>query len=129
MIAVYFSLYQEPRSRIVLLSLKSFDWMGMFLITGSLIAILYGITCGGVLSPWSSASILTPFIIGGVGVIVTMFYEGLIAKAPMIPPRVFKDRTAALGYLMTWSHALIVWSYAYFITLYVISHLIVESPP
>lgn len=119
MTAIHFSLHQKPTMKFALLSLKSFDWIGMILLTGSLIGILYGVTGGGVLSHWASPSILLSLIIGGVGLILTMLYEGFVAKNPMIPPGVFRGRTAGLGYLMTTCHALVLWTYAYFITLYV----------
>lgn len=99
--------------------LKNFDFVGMALFTGSLVSILYGVTGGGILYSWSSGNILSSLIIGAVGVAVTMIYEGFVASNPMIPPRIFKDRTASLGYITTWCQALVLWAYAYFITLYV----------
>ncbi|KAB8304052.1 hypothetical protein EYC80_005397 [Monilinia laxa] len=63
-------------------------------------------------------NIVSSLVIGAVGTTFTIIYEGFIALNPMIPPRIFKDRTASLGYLTTWCRALVLWAYAYFITLY-----------
>ncbi|KAA8573407.1 hypothetical protein EYC84_004993 [Monilinia fructicola] len=117
-LAIFIFLQQSIGPRDVVKSLKNFDFIGMTLFTGSLISILYGITGGGILYSWSSGHIVSSLVIGAVGVTFTMVYEGFIALNPMIPPRIFKDRTASLGYLTTWCQALVLWAYAYFITLY-----------
>jgi hypothetical protein len=119
MVAIWMFLRQSPGSASIIEKLKHFDFIGMTLFTGSLISILYGLTAGGILYAWASARIIASLAIGAVGIGGTMLYEGLVAKNPMIPPRIFRDRTASLGYVTTWCQALVLWAYAYFITLYV----------
>ncbi|PQE16408.1 MFS multidrug transporter protein [Rutstroemia sp. NJR-2017a BVV2] len=119
MVAIWIFLRQSLGSTGIIEKLKHFDFTGMALFTGSLISILYGLTAGGILYAWSSARIIASLAIGAVGIGGTMVYEGLVAKNPMIPPRIFRDRTASLGYVTTWCQALVLWAYAYFITLYV----------
>ncbi|KAG0646334.1 Efflux pump dotC [Hyphodiscus hymeniophilus] len=117
-LAIYFFLHSKTQNKFSLEKVKAFDWMGMIILTGSLIGVLYGVTSGGVLYTWSSAKILSSLIIGSFGIGMTMLYEGFVASAPLIPPRIFQRRTASLGYLTTWCQALVLWAYAYFITLY-----------
>ncbi|RFU29384.1 hypothetical protein B7463_g6963, partial [Scytalidium lignicola] len=45
-------------------NIKQADWTGMFILTGSLISVLFGVTSGGVLYSWSSANTLSSLIIG-----------------------------------------------------------------
>ncbi|KAF7868430.1 hypothetical protein EAF04_004962 [Stromatinia cepivora] len=118
MLVIFIFLRQKVGPRDVMVKLKNFDFIGMALFTGSLVSILYGVTGGGILHSWSSGNIVSSLVIGAIGVALTMGYEGFIASNPMIPPRIFKDRTASLGYLTTWCQALVLWAYAYFITLY-----------
>lgn len=128
-IGVYLFLKPAPMSSVDFLKLKYFDWTGMVILTGSLISILYGLTSGGSTLPWSSASIITSLCIGAAGVAATMCFEGIIAKNPMLPPRIFRSRTATFGYLTSWCLALTLWSYAYFMPLYVrlIQQLLITS--
>jgi hypothetical protein len=123
MLAVYFSLHSKTHSKFPFENIKAFDWTGMIILTGSLIGVLYGVTSGGVIYSWSSANIISALVIGSCGIALTMFYEGFLTKVPMIPPRIFRSRTAALGYFITWCQAVVLWAYAYFITLYVSSRL------
>ncbi|KAI9647631.1 hypothetical protein NHQ30_004016 [Ciborinia camelliae] len=109
---------QKVGPRDVMVKLKNFDFIGMAFFTGSLVSVLYGVTGGGISYSWSSGNIIVSLVIGVVGVTLTAVYEGFIASNPMIPPRIFKDRTASLGYLMTWCQAFVLWAYTYFITLY-----------
>ncbi|PQE21784.1 MFS multidrug transporter protein [Rutstroemia sp. NJR-2017a BBW] len=125
MVAIWIFLRQPLGSIDIIEKLKHFDFTGMTLLTGSLISILYGLTAGGILYAWSSARIIASLAIGAVGIGGTMLYEGLVAKNPMIPPRIFTDRTASLGYVTTWCQALVLWAYAYFITLYSLSAIAV----
>jgi hypothetical protein len=127
MLIVYFSLHQKSNSNFSLEKIKSFDWAGMVILTGALVGVLYGVTGGGVIYSWSSAQILSALIIGIFGIALTIFYEGFVAKAPMIPPWIFRSRTASLGYFITWCQAVTLWAYAYFITLYVSSSIHCET--
>lgn len=98
--------------------LKRIDGVGAVTLTGSLVSLLYGITAGGVLHPWVSANILVALLVGVVGVIVFLIYEHYGTQQPMIPLRIFRDRTAASGYLTTWAHALVLWAINYYLILY-----------
>lgn len=83
-------------------------------------------TGGNVLYPWSSARIVTPLAIGGVGLGLFMLYEHRFALQPILPLRILSNRTAASGYYMTFCHALILWAFAYYMNLYVSSAIILN---
>lgn len=91
----------------------------MFTITGSLISILYGITSGGVLHSWSSAQIISSLIIGHIGIAAFVIYESRVAKEPMIPMRIFQNRTAASAILSAFIIGLVLWAMEYYLILYV----------
>ena len=97
------------------------DWFGMIIFTCSLVSFTYGVTAGGSLSPWSSAEVITPLVIGVCGIAIFLVYEGKWARQPMVPLRIFRNRTAISGYVSSWLHALVMWSVGYYLILYVSS--------
>ena len=51
---------------------------------GSTTAVVIGMTWGGVEYAWTSAPVLAPLIIGGVGLLLFLLYEALWAKHPLV---------------------------------------------
>jgi hypothetical protein len=103
--------------------IKSMDWTGIALLTGSLMGILYAIFSGGVAFPWKSAHILAPMIVGVIGIICFVLHQGFVAPkfngTLIIPLRLFASRTAAIGYFIILIHAIILSSIANYYPLYV----------
>lgn len=91
----------------------------MFILTGSLISVLFGITSGGVLYPWLSARVLTALAIGAAGTTIFFLYEALIAKSPMMPPRIFGNYTALSAFFTSFVLGLTLWAMEYYLILYV----------
>ncbi|KAF2119538.1 major facilitator superfamily domain-containing protein [Lophiotrema nucula] len=98
--------------------LHKVDYLGALLLISSLVSILYGLTGGGILYPWSHARIITALVIGGLGIVLTALYEVKYAPHPMIPPAIFRDRTAVSGYFSAWVHGIVLWALAYYLILY-----------
>ncbi|KAF2186648.1 MFS general substrate transporter [Zopfia rhizophila CBS 207.26] len=94
------------------------DYLGAALLTSTLVSLLYGITGGGVLYPWSHVRIICALVIGALGVIATATYEWKGARYPMIPPAIFLTRTSASGYFSAWVHGVVLWALAYYLILY-----------
>jgi len=70
--------------------LRELDYVGIALYTGSLVAFLVGITwAGSTEHPWSSASVITPIVIGAIGMIACFAYDFSFAKRPFFPFRLF----------------------------------------
>ena len=57
---------------------------GNILVTGSTVSVVIGLTWGGVRYPWSSARVLSPLVIGLVGLGVFMIYEVYFCKPPIV---------------------------------------------
>lgn len=95
------------------------DWIGSILLTTSLISLLFGVTSGGVLHSWNSASVITPIIAGVLGTAGFLFYEGKYAVEPMIPLRIFASRTAGAGFLSSFMLGFVLWAMQYYLILYV----------
>jgi hypothetical protein len=106
--------------------IKSMDWVGAVLISGSLTALLYAIVIGGTVSPWVSASVLGPLVGGITGFVAFGLHEtfvvgNYIVADALIPPRIFSNRTATVGYFIIFAHGLVVfligWGYPMYVSL------------
>lgn len=91
------------------------------ILTGSLIALLYGITSGGVLHAWSSGAVIASIVVGLCGTTVFSVYEEFWAKEPMIPLRIFKNPTAGAAYVSAFVLGFVLWAMQYYLILYVSS--------
>ena len=63
--------------------LRRFDLVGSVLFTGSMTALLYGISTGGIAHPWGSYQVLLPLLLGAAGLAVFGFYEWKTAAEPI----------------------------------------------
>jgi hypothetical protein len=95
------------------------DYFGITVFVASTTLLLYGLTTGGTSDPWKSAHVLAPLIIGFMGLGVFILVEWKVAKAPMIPLRIFSNRTANAGYFGAFIHGLVLWSFAYYLIIFV----------
>lgn len=57
---------------------------GIFLVTASTCSVAIALTWGGAVFPWSSARVLAPLILGAIGFLGFLAYEGLVAKMPLV---------------------------------------------
>ncbi|KNG45058.1 mfs general substrate transporter [Stemphylium lycopersici] len=71
--------------------LREFDWLGLFLFLAGCTLFIVGVSWGGSMAPWVSATVLAPIIIGLLTLIGLGFYEAHYAlTAPLFPPRLFR---------------------------------------
>ena len=66
-------------------------------------------------------------MIGSLGMVVFWFVEDNIVKEPMMPMRVFKERTALAGMVGTWVHGIILWGIIYYALLWVPASFVLQS--
>ena len=98
------------------------DYIGMFVFVTSTTLLLYGITTGGAADPWRSTSVLAPLIIGFFGLCVFIIIEWKIAREPMVPIKIFSNRTANSGFFGAFIHGLVLWAFAYYMVIFVCSN-------
>ncbi|RAR00873.1 mfs general substrate transporter [Stemphylium lycopersici] len=71
--------------------LREFDWLGLFLFLAGCTLFIVGVSWGGSMAPWVSATVLAPIIIGLLTLIGLGFYEAHYAlTGPLFPPRLFR---------------------------------------
>ena len=98
--------------------LRRVDWIGLVLFIGSTTGFLIPVTWGGVMYAWDSWRTLVPLIICALGLVVFVIHEEYWAPEPLIRTSVFKNRTAAITYLQTFLHGIILWCILYYLPLY-----------
>lgn len=116
--AIAFLLKLKPLSAEFKTKLRRVDWVGCVLFVGSAVSFLIPLTWGGVMYSWSSWRTLVPLIVGVFGLILFVIWGEKFATEPLIPFRVMKNRSAAVNYLGTFLHGLILWCQLYYGPLY-----------
>jgi len=99
--------------------LKRIDYIGNLLLIASTVSVLYALTYGGGVLPWSSWRIIFPLVIGLVGLVIFMFYENLsFVKEPVVPPRLLGNRTSAAIFAMTFLNSALLFWILFFLPVY-----------
>ena len=98
--------------------LVHFDWVGAVLLTASTTSFLMPVSWGGVMFPWSSFRTLVPLILGICGLVIFFIYDRYFVKTPLIPLSILNNRTAAVNYIGTIVHGIVLWGLLYYLPLY-----------
>ncbi|KAJ3250551.1 hypothetical protein HK103_003397, partial [Boothiomyces macroporosus] len=79
--------------------LHRLDYIGTFFIVVSTVLILIPLELGGSTWAWSDPKTITLLIVGGILALVFVYVEAKVSKFPIIPPRLFEDRSVSLAML------------------------------
>lgn len=91
------------------------------ILLASVVAILIALTEGGITHAWSSWRIWVPFTTGWLGMILFFaieFIPNRFSPDPVLPRRLFANRTAATCFLMTFVHGLLTYGLIYLLPIY-----------
>jgi hypothetical protein len=75
-----------------------FTCRGNLLVTGSTTSVVIGLTWGGVQYPWSSGRVLSPLVIGLIGLVVFVIYEIYFCKPPVVSPFADSRQFFSIGF-------------------------------
>lgn len=64
--------------------LARIDYIGTFLLVAGLVLVLLGLTFGGIDFPWRSAAVICCFVLGGVILLIFIYYNFMVSKKPII---------------------------------------------
>jgi len=109
----------EPPKLSFIMAVKDLDWIGMALLTGSIISLLYGVTTGGHVYPWGSEKVIASIFFGAFGIAGFVLFEAKMPRSPMMPPRIFANYTAVSGFLSSGIHGLVWFGSAFYFIHYV----------
>lgn len=116
LITIFLKLHQKHGS--FLTKLREVDWFGMVLFLASTTGFLIPVTWGGVQYSWDSWRTLVPLIVSAAGLVAFVLYIEFFAANPLIRTSVFKNMSAAILYVATVIHGIILWSILYYLPLY-----------
>ncbi|RPA96175.1 MFS general substrate transporter [Choiromyces venosus 120613-1] len=98
--------------------LKRVDWLGITLVASGTVLFLLGLEFGGVSHPWNSPIVIC-FVVFGILILCAFVYvEWKVAKLPIMPIKLFTNRTNACAYFVGFFHGFIFIAGCYFIPLY-----------
>ncbi|KAI0479857.1 hypothetical protein F4859DRAFT_477551 [Xylaria cf. heliscus] len=91
--------------------MKRIDWIGTVILVGSTVSILWALAYGGSLQPWSDGTIIATLVVGLVGLVLFVIWQGTpMCKTPQMPLHLFKSRTSSVGFLLTFFNTLLaIW--------------------
>lgn len=99
--------------------MKRINAVGNLLIVASRIAVLVALSYAGTLHSWSSWKTLLPLISGLCGFLLFLIFEGSkFCKYPVIPVRLFTNRTSAVVYLNTFINSMLLYWVMFFLPVY-----------
>ncbi|KAL6829582.1 MFS general substrate transporter [Trichoderma sp. SZMC 28015] len=117
LILIFVLKLHNPRTP-VKQGLAAIDWVGNLLIIGGTLMLLFGLEFGGVQFPWDSAAVICLIVFGFVTIALFGIYENRVAKFPVMPTRLFRDRTSIAAYGLSIMHAMTFISGSYWLPLY-----------
>ena len=81
---------------------------GNGVVIASTVAVNLALTWGGVQYSWSSYHVLVPLILGISGLGAFLVYETRVPPEPIVPQRIWGNRTTGSGYVLVCSSVLLV---------------------
>jgi len=94
--------------------LSRLDWGGLVLFTTGCTLFASPVAWAGAMFPWSSYKTLVPLLLGAILLVAFVYYEKKPIE-PVLPYRMFNDRTSSLTLLASFLHGVANYS----VTLYV----------
>lgn len=99
--------------------IKRIDYISNILIMGATAAVLCALTYGGSRYAWSSWQIIVPLVLGLAGLVLFMVFEqSKFCREPVVPPRLFKNRTSLVVFINTFLFTVLLYWVLFFIPVY-----------
>ena len=83
---------------------RAVDWFGSLSIIGLTVMLLLGLNFGGTTFPWDSPKVICLIIFGCVMSILFIYSERRLAKYPLMPLKLLKDRSNVMSLIVTFMH-------------------------
>ncbi|KAK9236917.1 major facilitator superfamily-domain-containing protein [Lipomyces kononenkoae] len=100
---------------------KRIDFLGSFTLVSSLVLFLFAIAVGGNYAPWTSPAVIFTLLLSLVFLIIFLYVELRVAREPVIPLFLLKDRTVFGSSFTAWFMTMIYYAQIYYIAIYLIS--------
>lgn len=98
--------------------LKRIDFMGSFTLVSTLVLFLFALSIGGVYVPWFSVQVISALLLSALFFAAFMYVELKVAKEPIIPLHLLKDRTVFGSSFTSWFMNMTYYAQLYYIAIY-----------
>ncbi|KAK0624552.1 major facilitator superfamily-domain-containing protein [Bombardia bombarda] len=96
--------------------LSRIDFIGIGLLTASVVLILYALSAGGAAYAWSAPSVITTLAAGLVGVLLFALWEcSRWCEHPIMAPHVFSNRTTVAAFVITVVHGFLTYGFQFYL--------------
>ncbi|GLB18909.1 hypothetical protein AtubIFM61612_008806 [Aspergillus tubingensis] len=107
----------NPRTP-VLAGIKAVDWWGSFSMLALIILLLLGLDFGGATFPWGSPKVICLIVFGCLMSFAFIYSEKKLAKYPLMPLGVFRNRSNVACFLVDFTHGFAYLGAEYYLPLY-----------
>lgn len=107
----------NPRTKLAD-GLRAVDWLGSISILAITTMILVGLTLGGAVFPWKSATVICLIVFGALLIPFFLYNEQRLAKYPLIPLGVFKSLPNNAVFTVVFTHGMTLIGIEYYMPLY-----------
>ncbi|KAI8992588.1 major facilitator superfamily domain-containing protein [Pilobolus umbonatus] len=98
--------------------LKRIDYAGSFIVLAFATLFLLALNFGGQTFPWKSAAVIVPLVLSFLLVGALVVVEKKYAKEPLMPPRLFKNRSVVSVLITNWFFGIVFFSCVYYLPVY-----------
>lgn len=98
--------------------LKRVDYAGTVIVLAFATLFLLALNFGGQTFPWKSAAVIVPLVLSVLLVVLLVFVEKKFAKEPLMPPRLFRNRSVVSVLLTNWFFGMTFFSAVYYLPVY-----------
>ncbi|KAI8884005.1 MFS general substrate transporter [Backusella circina FSU 941] len=116
-ILVFFLRIPTPEGKLSE-KLKKVDYAGTVIVLAFATLFLLALNFGGQTFPWKSAAVIAPLVISILMIGLLVLVEKKFAKEPLMPPRLFKNRSVVSVLLTNWFFGIAFFSIVYYLPIY-----------
>ncbi|ORY31436.1 major facilitator superfamily domain-containing protein [Naematelia encephala] len=98
--------------------LRQIDYLGIFLSAAGAVLLLVPISGGGSIFAWDSAAVIGMLIVGALSFVAFGVAEWKFTKLPILPLRLFKDRTTSAVMIQSFLIGMIYYGNIFYIPTY-----------
>lgn len=97
--------------------IRAIDWFGSISILGLILMLLLGLDFGGETFPWNSPTVICLIIFGALMSLFFIYSEKRLAKYPLMPLALFKQRSNVASLLVCTIHGFVFIAAEYYLPL------------
>ncbi|KAG2231343.1 hypothetical protein INT48_006555 [Thamnidium elegans] len=98
--------------------LKRVDYAGTMIVLAFATLFLLALNFGGQTFPWKSAAVIIPLVLSVLLVGLLVIVESKYAKEPLMPPRLFKNRSVVSVLITNWFFGMTFFAALYYLPVY-----------